>query len=149
MDIRSYIAAVVDALILRDPVEIVLVLLVLLAAPLVLLWTRSIALGVMTLASTAILLPTVFGAIQQPITALWLAGVWLALNCLHIAAVMHHRNLLMSQDLLERLTEVDYRINTFLDALDRRAALGADALDTKAKPRVRDSSGRNIHESIS
>ena len=149
MDTWSYIVATVDALILRDPVEIALAILVLSAAPLVLLLTRSIALAVVTLATTAIALPVVLGPMQQPIAALWLACLWLALNCLHIAAVMHHRNLLMGQDLLERLTEIDDRINTFLDAIDRRTSLGVDSLDMKATARARDPNGRAIHENVS
>lgn len=149
MDTWSYIVATVDPLILRNPIEIALAMLALIAPTLALLLTRSIALAVVSIAVAAIALSIFLGSVPQPIAALWLACVWFALNCLHIAAVMHHRNLLMGQDLLERLTEIDYRINTFLDAIDRRASLGVDSLDIKATSRARDPNGRAIHESVS
>ena len=149
MDIWSQVAAIADALILRDPMDIAAALLALLAAPLLTFWTRSVALASVAIVLTALPLWMVISSLQATAAALWFAGTWLALNLIQIAAVMHERNILMSQDLMERLTEMDYRIDTFLDALDRRAALGSDDADLRIPSRVRDGQVRGIHESAS
>lgn len=146
MDTYSYVAAAMDALIRRDPVEILIAMAVLLSAPLILIWTRSIFLSALTIAATSVPVLFAVSAAEPPIVSLWLACVWLALNCLHIAAVLNHRNLLMGQDLLERMSEMDYRINTFLDALDRRGVHAANGLDTHEPVRVKESAARRIHE---
>lgn len=149
MEVWSHAVAAMDALILRDPMDIVIAMAIVLAAPMTALFTRSVVLTAAAITLTALPLWGVITAVQPPMPALWLAITWLALNVLQIAALMNRRNMLMVHDVLESLAEVDYRIDTFLDALDRRAALGLEPSDLRVHSRARESQVRSMQEPVS